>query len=165
MTEKLLVLQLGSNLGNRSGNLKQACLLIVESIGPIHSVSSIYETAPWGYDSNNGFLNQCITIWSDMDPGWILKRMHLIEDKLGRQGRSLEYIDRLIDIDMLFYGDMVLSRTDLQIPHPKIQDRRFTLVPLAEILPDFEHPTLRKKLSTLLSECLDNLDVIRIETD
>jgi len=165
MTEKLLVLQLGSNLGNRTGNLHQACLLIVESIGPIMSVSSIYETAPWGYDSKNGFLNQCVTIWSDIDHGRILERIHLIEAKLGRQGRSLEYIDRLIDIDILFYGDMVLSRPDLQIPHSKIQDRRFSLVPLAEILPDFVHPIFRKKISTLLSECMDNLKVKRIETD
>ena len=165
MTEKLLVLQLGSNLGNRSTNLHQACLLIVESIGPIKSVSSIYETAPWGYDSKNGFLNQCITVWSDMDHYRILERIHLIEAKLGRQGRSLDYIDRLIDIDILFYGDMVLSRPDLQIPHNKIQDRRFSLVPLAEILPEFEHPIFRKKISTLLSECIDNGKVVRIEND
>ncbi len=165
MTEKLLVLLLGSNLGNRSGNLHQACLLIGESIGPIKSVSSIYDTAPWGYDSNNGFLNQCITVWSDMDPGRILERIHLIEAKLGRQGRSLEYIDRLIDIDILFYGDMVLSRPDLQIPHNKIQDRRFSLVPMAEILPDFVHTVFRKKISTLLSECMDKLEVKRIEKD
>ena len=165
MTEKLLVLLLGSNLGKRSGNLHQARLLIAESIGSIESVSSIYETAPWGYDSKNGFLNQCITVWSDMDPCRILERIHLIEAKLGRQGRSHDYIDRLIDIDILFYGDMVLSRPDLQIPHNKIQDRRFSLVPLAEILPDFEHPIFRKKISTLLSECMDKLKVKRIETD
>jgi 2-amino-4-hydroxy-6-hydroxymethyldihydropteridine diphosphokinase len=165
MTEKLLVLQLGSNLGNRSGNLHQACLLIEESIGPIESVSSIYETAPWGYDSNNHFLNQCITAWSVRDPGSILESLHLIETKLGRQGRSIDYIDRLIDIDILFYGDMVLSSPDLQIPHPKIQDRRFSLVPLAEIMPDFEHPSFRKKISTLLSECMDKGKVKRIETD
>ncbi len=165
MTEKLLVLQLGSNLGNRTGNLHQARLLIGESIGPIKSVSSIYETAPWGYDSKNGFLNQCITVWSDMDPGRILEKIHLIEEKLGRQGRFLEYIDRLIDIDILFYGDMVLSRPDLQIPQNKIQDRRFSLVPMAEILPDFVHPVFRKKISTLLSECMDKLKVKRIETD
>ncbi len=165
MTEKLLILQLGSNLGNRTGNLHRAHLLIGESIGPIKSVSSIYETAPWGYDSKNGFLNQCITIRSDMDPGRILEKIHLIEEKLGRQERSLEYIDRLIDIDILFYGDMVLSLPDLQIPHNKIPDRRFALVPLAEILPDFEHPIFRKTISTLLSECIDNLEVKRIETD
>lgn len=165
MTEKLLVLQLGSNLGNCSGNLQQACLMIEESIGSIKSVSSIYETEPWGYVSQNGFLNQCLLVGSDMDPGRILDRIHLIEEKLGRKGRSFDYIDRLIDIDILFYGDMVWSRPDLQIPHSKIQDRRFSLVPLAEILPDFEHPVLRKKISTLLSECLDRRKVKRIETD
>jgi len=163
MTEKLLVLLLGSNLGKRSWNLHQARELIAESIGSIEAVSSIYETAPWGYDSQNGFLNQCITLWSEMDPCGILDSIHLIEAKLGRQGRSPEYTDRQIDIDILFYGDMVLSLPDLQIPHSKIQDRRFSLVPLAEILPDFEHPILRKKISTLLSECMDKGKVKRIE--
>jgi len=165
MTEKLLVLQLGSNLGNRSGNLHKARLLIVESIGPLDSVSSIYETAPWGFDSNNRFLNQCITVKSVIDPCSILERIQLIETKLGRHGRSNEYTDRLIDIDILFYGDMVFSHPDLQIPHSKIQDRRFSLVPLFEILPDFEHPSFRKKISTLLSECMDKGKVKRIETD
>jgi 2-amino-4-hydroxy-6-hydroxymethyldihydropteridine diphosphokinase len=165
MTQKMLVLQLGSNLGKRSRNLHQACFMIEESIGPINSVSSIYETEPWGYDSKNSFLNQCITVGSDMDAGRILGRILQIEAKLGRKGGSVDYIDRLIDIDILFYGDMILSHPDLQIPHSKIQDRRFSLVPLAEILPDFEHPILRKKISTLLSECMDTGKVKRIDTD
>jgi len=165
MAEKLLVLQLGSNLGNRSGNLEQACFLIEESFGPIETVSSVYETAPWGYDSKNGFLNQCLTVWSDMDPGCILERIHRMEDKLGRKARSHKYMDRLIDIDILFYGDLVLSRPDLQIPHSKIKDRRFSLVPLAEILPDFEHPVFQEKISFLLSICMDKGKVKRIETD
>jgi len=165
MPERLLVLLLGSNLGNRSRNLHQACLLIEKSIGPIMSVSSVYETAPWGYDSKNGFLNQCLSIGSDMDPLRILEQIHKIEAKLGRQRRSPHYKDRLIDIDILLYGDMVLSRPDLKIPHQKLQDRRFSLVPLAEIMPDFEHPVFRKKISTLLSECIDNLPVKRIETN
>jgi 2-amino-4-hydroxy-6-hydroxymethyldihydropteridine diphosphokinase len=165
MPEKLLVLLLGSNLGDRTGNLHQACLQIGESFGPIQSVSSIYETAPWGYDSKNGFLNQCLCLWSDMDPDRILEQIHLIEGRLGREGRSEEYTDRLIDIDILLFGDMILSRTDLHIPHQKLQDRKFSLVPLAEILPDFEHPIFRKKISTLLSECQDTLAVKGIETD
>lgn len=165
MTQKLLVLQLGSNLGKRSWNLHQACFMIEESFGPIKSVSSIYETEPWGYDSENSFLNQCITVGSDMDAGRILDRILQIEAKLGRKAGSVDYIDRLIDIDILFYGDMILSHPYLQIPHSKIQDRRFSLIPLAEILPDFEHPILRKKISTLLSECSDTGKVKRIETD
>jgi len=97
-----------------------------------------------------------------MDPDRILEQIHLIEAKIGRRGRSPDYSDRLIDIDILLYGDMVLSRPDLHIPHQKLQDRRFSLVPLAEILPDFEHPVFKKKISTLLAECLDKLPVTRI---
>ena len=163
MTEKLLVLLLGSNLGDRSENLRTACLRITESIGPIDSVSSEYETAPWGYDSKNGFLNQCLSLWSDSDPGKILGLIQAIESEMGRKTRIGEYADRLIDIDILFYGDLVLFRPDLLIPHPMIQRRRFTLVPLAEILPDFEHPVMGKKITKLLSECTDNLEVKRVE--
>lgn len=163
MAEKLLVLQLGSNLGNRFDNLRMACAMIEESIGSIEAVSSIYESAPWGYNSKNAFFNQCLTLWSDMDPGRILQCIHLLEEKLGRMERSDVYVDRLIDIDILFYGDMILSRPDLQIPHGKIKDRRFSLVPMAELLPDFEHPVTRKKISTLLSECMDKGMVKRIK--
>ena len=133
MTEKLLVLLLGSNLGDRSGNLHRARSLIGENLGSIESVSSEYETAPWGYDSKNGFLNQCLSLRSDADPGKILEQIQMIESEMGRKARIKKYADRLIDIDILFYGDTVVSRPDLQIPHPMIQHRRFTLVPLAEI--------------------------------
>jgi 2-amino-4-hydroxy-6-hydroxymethyldihydropteridine diphosphokinase len=164
MHEKLLVLLLGSNLGDRSGNLQKALLLIGESIGHIASLSSVYETAPWGYQSENGFLNQCVTLWSEMEPEHILEQIHMIEAKLGRPGRLPGYADRIMDIDILFYGNMILAHPDLHIPHIRIQERRFSLVPLAEILPDFEHPVLRKKISTLLSECRDKLPVKRIAT-
>ena len=163
MHQKLLVLLLGSNLGNRSWNLEQARLLIGNSIGIIQSVSSLYETAPWGYNSKNAFFNQCLSIRTNMDPVRILEQIHLIEKNLGRKGRSQKFADRLIDIDILLYGDMVLSLPDLRIPHIKLQDRRFALVPLAEILPDCEHPEFRKKISVLLSECKDTLPVKQID--
>jgi 2-amino-4-hydroxy-6-hydroxymethyldihydropteridine diphosphokinase len=163
MAENLLVLLLGSNLGDRSGNLKRARMQIAENIGPIDSVSSVYETAPWGYDSINGFLNQCLSLWSNKDPVKLLSQTQMIESEMGRKARGGEYTDRLIDIDILFYGNMILSRPDLQIPHDMIPHRRFTLVPLAEILPEFEHPVLGKKICTMLSECVDNLEVKRMK--
>ncbi len=165
MPEKLLVLLLGSNLGNRIRNLEQACMLIGDSVGAIQSVSSMYKTAPWGFDSKNTFYNQCISVKTNLDPGRILEHIHLIEAKLGRKSRSREYADRTIDIDILLYGDMVLSLTDLQIPHRELPDRRFALVPLAEILPDFEHPVSGEKITVLLSDCKDTLPVRRIGTD
>jgi 2-amino-4-hydroxy-6-hydroxymethyldihydropteridine diphosphokinase len=165
MTDKLLVLLLGSNLGDRSGMLFQASSLIAEKIGPVHSQSSVYESAPWGFDSVHGFLNQCITVRTDMEPGIILERIKRIEVRLGRKNPSMDYADRLIDIDILFYGDLVLSLPDLQIPHTRLQDRRFSLLPLAEIMPDFKHPVLKKTIRTLLSECADRLPVERFKAD
>jgi 2-amino-4-hydroxy-6-hydroxymethyldihydropteridine diphosphokinase len=162
MHAKLLVLLLGSNLGDRSGNLHKTLLMIGELLGQIASVSSVYETAPWGYESKNSYLNQCLTLWTELDPGHILEQIHKIEEKLGRLERSPAYADRIIDIDILFYGDMILAYPDLHIPHEKVHKRRFSLVPLAEILPDFEHPVFRKKIRTLLAECRDELPVKRI---
>jgi 2-amino-4-hydroxy-6-hydroxymethyldihydropteridine diphosphokinase len=162
MHAKLLVLLLGSNLGDRSGNLHKTSLMIRECFGHIASASSVYETAPWGYASENSFLNQCLAVWSEMDPERILEQIHMIEAKLGRRGRSPDYADRIIDIDILFYGDTILTYPDLHIPHKKVHERRFSLVPLAEILPDFEHPVFRKKIRTLLAECRDELPVERI---
>ena len=89
----------------------------------------------------------------------------MIESILLWKKESAEYEDRLIDVDILLYGDLVLSQPDLHIPHLHLPDRRFSLVPLAEILPEFEHPVLRKKISTLLTECTDELPVERIEMD
>jgi 2-amino-4-hydroxy-6-hydroxymethyldihydropteridine diphosphokinase len=95
----------------------------------------------------------------------VLERIQGIETKLGRKKGSTDYLDRLIDVDILFYGDIILSQPDLVIPHPHLQERRFSLVPLAEILPDFEHPVFRKTIRTLLSECEDELPVERLGTD
>jgi 2-amino-4-hydroxy-6-hydroxymethyldihydropteridine diphosphokinase len=163
MQEKLLVLLLGSNLGNRLKNLEQARNLVEDSLGDIQALSSIYETASWGYKSGNAYFNQCISLLACMDPDSILGQTQEIEKKIGRKSRSVEYADRLIDIDILFYGDMVLSLSELQIPHKKLQDRRFALIPLAEILPDFEHPVFNKKVKVLLAECKDILPVRRID--
>ena len=100
-----------------------------------------------------------------MDPVRILENIHLIESELGREVRSTGYADRSMDIDILLYGDMIFASPDLMIPHEKIKDRLFSLVPLAEILPDLVHPVFQKKISILLTECLDDGKITRIATD
>jgi 2-amino-4-hydroxy-6-hydroxymethyldihydropteridine diphosphokinase len=147
-------LLLGANLGEREATLLKAKMLISEQIAPILLQSHLYETAPWGVTDQPSFLNQVVQIETDLLPLDILKKTLAIEKQLGRE-RRLRWGARMIDIDMLYYGDFILETTDLQLPHPRLHERRFTLVPLAEIAPDFVHPLLKKTNQELLEKCTD----------
>ncbi|WP_031528538.1 2-amino-4-hydroxy-6-hydroxymethyldihydropteridine diphosphokinase [Dyadobacter crusticola] len=148
-----IFLLLGSNLGDRAAILKQAREMIAE-IAPIISESSIYETEPWGITDQPAFLNQVIEVRSAEEPELLLTHLLQIEQELGRV-RKVRWGARLIDIDMLYYGDTILENTTLTLPHPRIKERRFTLVPLSEIAADFLDPKLKKPVSQLLGECTD----------
>ena len=147
-------LLLGSNLGDRLQILKSAEMLIEERIGKIQSASSIYETAPWGVLDQPAFLNQILIVSTGLLPEEVLRMVLEIEHELGRV-RYERWGARVIDIDMLYYQDLVLDSARLTLPHPRLHERRFTLVPLNEIAPDFIHPLLHKTSSQLLSECSD----------
>jgi 2-amino-4-hydroxy-6-hydroxymethyldihydropteridine diphosphokinase len=155
MTTYLL---LGSNLGDRSKNLQRARQGIREKIGRVITSSSVYMTKPWGKTDQPDFLNQVLEVSTSMEPGDILAGILQIEMDMGRI-RAQEWDQRLIDIDILFYGDEVMNHPSLQIPHPRIQERRFTLVPLNEIAPQLLHPVSGKSIRQLLDECTDPLEV------
>ena len=157
-----LVISTGSNLGDRQDNLETASLLLQERIGTLRRSSAIYESVPWGYDSPNSYFNQCLLLDVDLSPEDCLGIMLGIEQLMGRTRRNKEYLDRIIDIDILFYDDLVLDSPSLRIPHLKIPDRRFVLLPLVEILPDLEHPVLKKSARELLDLCSDPLEVIPV---
>lgn len=161
MTEGIFIL-LGSNLGDRNNNLNQAKLKISESIGEIVRESAIYETAAWGVQDQPSFYNQVIEINSLQLPHQMLANILRIENKLGRIRRE-KWGSRTIDIDILYYNDLSINAEELQIPHPGIPSRRFTLIPLAEIAPDFIHPLLRKSNSVLLINCKDELTVKKVK--
>lgn len=148
-----LFLGLGSNLGNKQANLQQAIQLIEKSVGHVLVQSAFYTTKAWGFASDNEFLNDCIAVETPLDAHECLQKTQAIERQLGRTHKSQngEYQDRLIDIDILFYDQMVLSEPDLCIPHPLLQKREFVLRPLAEIAPDFRHPQLHKTCRELLA--------------
>jgi len=151
-------LLLGSNLGNRLLQINLAKIEIETHCGMISTASKIYETAPWGDENQPGFLNQVIEIESGIAPADLLKQLQNIEKTIGRE-KTHKWGPRIIDIDILFYGELIIHTKDLIIPHPELHKRRFTLVPLAEIAPSFFHPGLNKTVKTLLDECGNTLDV------
>ena len=155
-------LGLGSNLGERELYLNNAVGLIGRSIGFISEKSGIYETEPWGFQSENNFLNMVIKIHTELKPHDLLKQIQGIEDKLGRVRNAKQYASRTIDIDILFYANRIIERPDLTIPHPLIQDRKFVLVPLCEIAPKMIHPLLSMTFEDLLLKCRDERKVTKI---
>lgn len=134
-------LLLGSNLGNRKEILDKAIELIIQKIGIIISQSKDYETKPWGVTDQPDFLNLAITIHTKLKPLEILEQTQVIENQLGRV-RKEKWGARLIDIDLIFYGNEIIDEPNLKVPHPLMQERDFALIPLAEIAPDFVHPVL-----------------------
>lgn len=145
-------LGLGTNLGDKEANLHAAVCKINERVGRVTSLSAFYVTAPWGFSSENSFLNAACCVESELSPLDILRETQAIERDLGRMKKSANgsYSDRLIDIDLLLYGDLILHTPALEIPHPLITERRFVMEPLVEIAPDVVHPVLGKRLNELL---------------
>ena len=149
-------LLIGGNLGDRFELLKSAGKGIEKQIGDIVKESSIYETAAWGFESENDFLNQVLLVKTDLKPKQILEQCQLIEKLLGRVRQSGHYASRTMDIDILFYNDEIINEPDLTIPHPHLHKRRFTLEPLNEISPEFIHPRFKQTVRQLLSDCNDD---------
>ena len=155
-------IQLGSNIGERESFITKSMHKVEDDIGKIITASSIFETTAWGNENQNNFLNSVIEIKTPFDAFTILQKSQEIENNLGRK-RSDKWGERTIDIDILFYNNKIINTKELTIPHPLIQKRKFVLVPLSEIAPNYIHPTLKKNISTLLSECKDNQKVLDYE--
>ncbi|MBU2913415.1 MULTISPECIES: 2-amino-4-hydroxy-6-hydroxymethyldihydropteridine diphosphokinase [Reichenbachiella] len=151
-------LLLGTNMGEKETNLQQAFGRISNEIGQVITASSIYRTSAWGKEDQEDFLNQVLKVETDCVPVEVLRLCLTIEKELGRV-RYERWGTRLIDIDVLYYDKEVINQSNLVIPHPQIQNRRFTLVPLVEIARDFVHPVLGKSQLDLLEECKDVLEV------
>ncbi len=151
-------LLIGGNLGNRKENLLTAIALINEQCGSLTRSSSIYETEAWGKTDQPSFLNQALEISTSLNPRQLIRRILKIEKAMGRI-RKEKLGPRIIDIDILLYGNEIHDLRFLKIPHPEMQNRRFVLVPLAEINSALQHPVLKKTIAELLEECPDNLQV------
>jgi 2-amino-4-hydroxy-6-hydroxymethyldihydropteridine diphosphokinase len=148
-------LGIGTNLGDRKSNLREAIEKIKVHIGRVLNSSSVYETAPWGFDAENDFLNMVICVETSLSPPELLKKIIVIESMLGRDRDQDRYSSRVIDIDILLYDDLVMNEKGLKIPHRLMHERKFVLVPFCELAPDLIHPIFRKSMSVLLDECRD----------
>ena len=147
----MVYLGLGTNLGDKEQNLRMSIKKIVERIGNVVSLSAFYATAPWGFSSENSFLNAAVCVETTLLPLQVLEETQRIERELGRTEKSVNglYADRLIDIDLLLYDDRVMDAEGLILPHPLMTERRFVMEPLSEIAPDVVHPVLHKTMKEL----------------
>ena len=151
----------GANIGDREANLEKAADLIRQSCGEIIARSSIYETAAWGNQDQDAFLNQVLQIQTPYSARQLMRKILKVEKQMGRE-RTVKYGPRSIDIDILFYNSEVHDYPLLRLPHPELPRRRFALVPLAELAPGFQHPVLKKSIAALLEACDDPLPVTRL---
>ena len=147
----MVYLGLGTNLGDKEQNLRMSVKKIEERIGNVVSLSAFYATAPWGFSSENSFLNAAVCVETTLLPLQVLEETQRIERELGRTEKSVNglYADRLIDIDLLLYDDRVMDAERLILPHPLMSERRFVMEPLSEIAPDVVHPVLHKTMKEL----------------
>ena len=153
-----IYLIIGGNLGNREANLRAGIDALEQWVGPVLKKSSIYETAAWGKEDEPAYLNQVLIIESSLTAQQTMQTALQIEHQLGRI-RHEKWAARTLDIDLLFFNQEVINKPGLTIPHPRIAERRFVLIPLCEVAPEMIHPLLNKTMKVLLDECYDTLPV------
>lgn len=149
----------GSNIGDRYEALIKAREMLNNKAGIVTIHSSIYETEPWGFDAETHFLNQVLVIQTMLQPLRLMKVILDIEKQMGRKRNHLRYEPRIIDIDILLYGRDIIKKHNLQIPHPRMQHRKFVLVPLSEIAPDMVHPVSKLRIAELLDQVKDECKI------
>lgn len=154
----LAYLSIGSNLGQRKEYLGKAIIALEQNVGTLLKCSDFIETEPWGFTSDNKFLNAALILETKLLPWDLFHKTQEIEQEIGRKKKSVNnaYSDRCIDIDILFYDHLIVENTTLTIPHPKLHQRMFVLQPLNQIAPDFVHPQLDKTIHQLFLELRQN---------
>ena len=162
-TQSVTYLSLGTNQGNKLENLQNAIDLVADKVGSIPRISSVYETASWGFESDD-FFNICLKVTTHHPPEKLMQILLNIEKDLGRKrDASLGYADRNIDIDILLFDDEIIFSKTLIVPHSKMLERKFVLIPLVEIATTTIHPIEKKQLSICLQNCTDSSEIIKID--
>jgi 2-amino-4-hydroxy-6-hydroxymethyldihydropteridine diphosphokinase len=144
------VLSLGGNLGDRLENISRTMGCIEKRIGTIRQCSSIYESEAWGFETEHRFLNAVVVVETSLQPESLLQEAHEIENIMGRIRNGTGYSSRTMDIDILFFNDEIIDTQELTIPHPRLHERRFVLLPLHEIMPDKVHPGFHKNIGEMI---------------
>lgn len=158
-------LGIGGNIGNKQHNFRLAKELIEKELGKLIQSSSIYETPPWGFHSEDVFWNQVLLIETKLEAIELLWRIHKIEEQFGRTRGTEGYTSRQMDVDILYFDDVFMETKNLIIPHPKIHERKFVLVPLCEIAPDFKHPLRRLTSIEMLESSRDDSIIKKVKPD
>ena len=156
-------LGIGGNTGNKHDNFDKVYTFIKNDLGDIIKCSSVYETPPWGFESEENFWNQIAVIETKHSPELLLKKIVEIENRFGRERGTTNYTSRKMDIDILYFDTLVIETEKLTIPHTHIQKRLFVLVPLAEIAPEFVHPLLRLNSLQMLKNCSDSSTIKKVD--
>ena len=162
MKKSTTYLSLGSNVGDKTDNLKNAINSIESLVGKVNKISKFYENPAVGFDGNS-FINICVELVTHLSPDELLNSLLNIENEYGRKRlKSGEYISRIIDIDIIFYENLTINQNGLIIPHPRMQSRHFVLIPICDLNPDFIHPVLGLKTSQLLHKLEIRNDIVDI---
>jgi len=153
----------GSNMGDKDFVFVEACRHIINRCGVLTGLSSAYVSEPWGFEAKEWFLNRAIVVETELSPDEMMSQLLEIEIKLGRvrDSKTEGYASRPIDLDILYYGDRVINTAQVTIPHPRLHLRRFALLPLCELMPDFIHPVFQQTQSVLLKNCPDKSVVFK----
>lgn len=164
MVDKKVYIILGSNIGDKKNYIDKACVEIEKEIGTIKLYSSYYQTSPWGFESNDEFLNRAIIVSTILEPNHVMTILLEIEGDLGRVRSDVVdgYQSRTIDLDILLIDDLIINNDLLIVPHPRMAERKFVLVPLEEIASDFIHPQEKLSIKKLLNICEDVEDVTKV---
>lgn len=159
MSKHHVYLCIGGNLGDREANLEETLTFVEFNMGDIQAASPIYESEAWGMENAAPFLNQILLISTGLSPEELLTEISELEEFFGRERKEGTYQSREMDVDILFYDDLVIETDKLHVPHPRLHLRKFVLTPLHDIAPDFIHPVLKKSVAELLTECADKSEV------
>ncbi|CAM1346176.1 2-amino-4-hydroxy-6-hydroxymethyldihydropteridine diphosphokinase [Tenacibaculum crassostreae] len=161
--QRITYISIGTNQGNKLENMQQAINLIADKVGAVLKVASVYETASWGFESDN-FYNTCIKVSTYLPPEQLIVKLLSIEKELGRTRKNVDgYSDRVIDLDVLLFDDEIIFSKTLIVPHPRMLERKFALVPLVEIARNVIHPIEKKHLYICLENCSDSTEITKID--